>query len=256
MKQILFISLIAFVLACSKGGSGGGGADSWGRGKSTPNALTEEQKQEFLDVVDSMNLARRAHERISYPSGDCDTTQDWCKKELEMYNRLKGKCTPDIKNQKEGDKTTYHETISGNDCAVSFTYHSESTDAKTLENEEYKVLNPDYQSLNDVYGRQYQQETRMNQSNSASQGQGTLFSNKYKQLEFYTFSQVESDVNGNTTKVTSGVGVNMPFGLAQATMRMVGAEGKTTVQWEINGEVISNEETVENNPTNTPASHQ
>lgn len=245
MKQILFISTIAFVLACSKGGSGGGGDESWGRGKSTPNTLTEEQKQEFLDVVDSMNLARRAHERVSYPSENCDTTQDWCKKELEMYNILKVKCTPKKENQKEGDKIVYHETLNGSECAIAFSYHSEAIGAKTIESEEYKVLSLDYQALNDIYGRQYQQETRYDQSRSASQGQGTLYSNTYKQLEFYTFSQVESDVNGNSTKVTSGVGVNMPFGLAQATMRMTGADGKTTIQWEVNGEIISDETTTD-----------
>jgi hypothetical protein len=230
---LLSIICVSLLISCSNGG-GGGKNDRFGREKPGGQPLSAAQKEEFLDLIASMDRAKNARDKLTYPNdkiGDAD--------EKKMYDALTDAgCKANIVYGKDGDKATYHETIHISGCPIDFTYHREGNNVFATETEDYMATEQYYKNLNDVYGRQYYEETRINGMSSGMEGQGVLYTKKYGPLEFYTFRFVEAigekDGNGTATRMVEGFGIPKLFGHAQR--RKISENGVTQTQ--INGEII------------------
>ncbi len=248
MKFFVLVFLFLGLAACNSGGGSSGGNDGcnnptcvggYGSGKVVTNPLSSNEKAEFARLFGSHGRAQKAYMRVAYPE---DKSSDPI--EMQMYEILKtAGCKQEKINSKTGEIYIVDESIANAGCPINFFGHIEASDSKAITSQKYFALSEQYKSLNDVFGITLNEETRISGRNASAEGAGKIISKIHGELSYYIFAAIHSEEDGKNGKIRAGIGIHMPFGLVQAIATTTTVDGKTSTEFEINGEKINTSET-------------
>lgn len=242
MRFLVLVFAIFNLAACNSGGGSGGNSDcnnptcmgGYGRGKTVDARLSEQQKRDFFVFTGSLGRAQNAYMRIAFPK---DKSND--PKEMEMYEILKAAgCQSLTTTVKTGDTYVVDQSIANAGCPINYFEHKEASETKQLIAQRYLVMTEPYKAKNDVVGTTLNAEHRISGRNASFEGTGKINSTAYNERSYYTFGTFQWSENGKSGKIRMGIGIEMPFGLVQATGTITANDGKATTEIEINGEKV------------------